>query len=315
MAPEDARSNNIQLEIDSSKLQMEEFKRLWKRINAKSAYVVDFDTRELVDKSVTALDKELRVSQVLVRVEQGEMEAIHSKEILQKGEAFIKHKGTTDKLDSVINTAVKYDLIGKIAAETGLTRKTVVSILQNIQRVTFEQFHRNPEDFIIKASNIINEQKATVIIQHIIYNKLEEVYTTDIFTEPALKGRLGVNAIKTEKHLYDHVIYDSNTEKEFATELDKREEVAIYIKLPNSFYINTPVGKYNPDWAIAFHEGKVKHIYFVAETKGDLSSMQLRKVEALKTHCAQEHFKRISSDTVRYEVVKNYSDLLDIVMK
>ena len=91
--------------------------------------------------------------------------------------------------------------------------------------------------------------------------------------------------------------------------------VAVYVKLPGGFYINTPVGKYNPDWAIAFHEGKVKHIYFVAETKGDLSSMQLRKVEELKVYCAREHFKKISSDTVKYEVVDSYDALLNVVMK
>ncbi len=315
MAPEDARGNNIQLEINNSKLQMKEFKRLWRKINAKSAYVVDFDTGELVKKSVDALNKELRVSQVFVKVEQGEMESIRSKETLQRGEDFTKGAGVTSKVDSEINTGVKYDLIGKIAVETGLTRKTVATILKEIEKVTFEQFHRNPEDFIIKASNIINEQKATMIIQHIIYNKLEQAYTTDIFTEPALKGRLGVNAIKTDKHLYNHVIYDSKNEMKFAEELDKKEEVAVYVKLPKGFYISTPVGKYNPDWAIAFHEDKVKHVYFVAETKGDLSSMQLRKVEELKIHCAREHFKEISSDTVKYEVVDSYDALLNVVMK
>ncbi|MDR3600350.1 MAG: hypothetical protein P4L49_07710 [Desulfosporosinus sp.] len=206
-------------------------------------------------------------------------------------------------------------MIGKIGAETGLTRSAVGSILRGIQKFTFEQFHRNPEEFIIKASNLIDEQKATVIIEHITYNKLDEAYSTKIFTEPTLKGRLVVNAMQAEKHLYDHILYDSKNEKEFATELDKYSEVAVYVKLPSGFYINTPVGKYNPDWAIAFHEDKVKHIYFVAETKGDLSSMQLRKVEELKIHCAREHFKKISSETVKYEVVDSYDVLLSEIMK
>ncbi|MEI6153619.1 MAG: restriction endonuclease subunit R, partial [Deltaproteobacteria bacterium] len=140
-------------------------------------------------------------------------------------------------------------------------------------------------------------------------------YSTNIFTGSALKGRLGVNAMQADKHLYDHIIYDSENEKKFATKLDKYEEVAVYVKLPSGFYINTPVGKYNPDWAIAFHEEKVKHIYFVAETKGDLSSMQLRKAEELKIHCAREHFKKISSDTVKYEVIDSYDTLLNEVMK
>jgi type III restriction enzyme len=210
---------------------------------------------------------------------------------------------------------IKYDLIGKIVAETGLTRTTVATILKKINKATFEQFHRNPEEFIIKSSNIINEQKATVIIEHITYNKLSETYDKNIFTSPTLKGKLGFNAMKAQKHLYDHVIYDSFKEKDFAEDLDKSEEVAVYVKLPRGFYINTPVGKYNPDWAIAFHEGKVKHIYFVAETKGDLSTMQLRRVEELKIHCAREHFKKISSDTVKYEVVDSFDTLLNVVMK
>lgn len=315
MTPEDARSNNIELRLKDSKLQMKEFKALWSKINSKSAYVVDFDTEELITKSIDALDKELRVSQIFFKVEHGEMKTIKSKESLQSGEAFTKVTGGTSKVDSAINTSVKYDLIGKIVSDTGLTRSTVVSILSGIEKVTFEQFHRNPEEFIIKASNIINEQKATAIIEHITYNRLKETYATDIFTQPTLKGRLGVNAMQAERHLYDHIIYDSKNERDFAAELDKSGEVAVYVKLPNSFYISTPVGKYNPDWAIAFYEDKVKHIYFVAETKGSLSSMQLRKVEELKIYCAKEHFKRISSDTVKYEVVDSYDALLNEVMK
>lgn len=318
LAPEDARSNNIELKLDDKKLKMKEFKALWSKINSKSAYVVDFDTDELIKKSIRALDKELRVSQIFFKVEQGEIENIKSKEALEKGEAFSKKPGVAgvvSKVDSDINTNVKYDLIGKIVAETGLTRSTVGAILRGIEKVTFNQFQRNPEEFIIKASNIINEQKATLIIQHITYNKLEEAYSTDIFTGHTLKGRLGVNAMQAERHLYDHIIYDSKNEKDFASELDKCNEVAVYVKLPRGFYINTPVGKYNPDWAIAFHEDKVKHIYFVAETKGDLSSLQLRKVEELKIHCAREHFKKISSDTVKYEVIDSYDTLLNEVMK
>jgi len=315
MAPEDARSNNIELKLNDSKLQMKEFKALWSKINSKSAYVVDFDTNELIKKSIRALDKELRVSQIFFKIEHGEMKTIKSKEALQNGEAFTKVTGGESKVDSAINMSVKYDLIGKIVDETGLTRNSVGTILRGIEKITFEQFHRNPEEFIIKASNLINEQKATVIIEHITYNKLEEAYSTDIFTIPTFKGRLGVNAMKAERHLYDHIIYDSKNERDFASELDKSGNVAVYVKLPNGFYINTPVGKYNPDWAIAFHEDKVKHIYFVAETKGDLSSMQLRKVEELKIHCAKEHFRKISSETVKYEVVDSYGALLNEVMK
>jgi len=315
MAPENANNNNVTLEVNNANLQMKEFKALWNKINAKSAYIVDFDTQELVDKSIRALDKELRVSQIFFKVEHGEMNTIKSKEALQNGDAFKKITGGISKFDSAINSNIKYDLLGKIVAETRLTRSAIGAILRGIEKYTFEQFQRNPEEFIIKASNIINEQKATVIIEHITYNKLDESYSTDIFTGATLKGRLGVNAMKTARHLYNHLIYDSKIEKDFASELDKWEEVAVYVKLPSGFYINTPVGKYNPDWAIAFYEDKVKHIYFVAETKGDLSSMQFREVEKLKIHCAREHFRKISSDSVKYEVVNSYDALLNVVMK
>jgi type III restriction enzyme len=179
----------------------------------------------------------------------------------------------------------------------------------------FDQFAGNPEEFIIKAADIINEQTATAIIQHITYDKLETVYNSSIFTEPTLKGQLGVNAMAANKHLYDHILYDSTNERSFAEKVDTSAEVAVYVKLPGGFYISTPVGKYNPDWAIALHEGKVKHIYFVAETKGSMSSMQLRLVEDAKIHCAREHFKAISAGSVVYDVVDSYAALLDKVMK
>lgn len=315
MAPENSRDKNIDVKLNQSKLDLKEFKSLWSRINTKSAYVVDFDTDELIDKSISALDKDLNVSKILFKIEHGEMDSIESREALQSGESFKKLNRATTKINSAINTNIKYDLIGKIVEETGLTRSSVSHILKGINKTTFEQFHQNPEEFISKASNLINEQKATLIIQHISYSKLEETYSTDIFTAPELKGKLDVNAMKTNRHIYDHIIYDSNVERNLANELDKCEDVAVYVKLPTKFYINTPVGKYSPDWAIAYYEGTVKHIYFVAETKGSLSSMQLRKVEELKRDCAKEHFKAISSDTVRYEVIDSYDRLLQEVMK
>ena len=140
-------------------------------------------------------------------------------------------------------------------------------------------------------------------------------YDTDIFTEPTIKGKLGTNAMKAQRHLYDHIVYDSTNERNFAADLDTNTDVAVYVKLPDSFYIATPVGHYNPDWAIAFYEGTVKHIYFVAETKGSMSSMQLRLIEESKIHCARKHFKAISSGNVVYDVVDSYQTLLERVMK
>ena len=161
----------------------------------------------------------------------------------------------------------------------------------------------------------INDEKATAIIEHITYDVLDEHYGMDVFTDPTIKGKLGVNAMKAKKHLYDHIVYDSSNERDFATDLDTNTDVAVYVKLPDGFYISTPVGHYNPDWAIAFYEGSVKHIYFVAETKGSMNSMQLRLIEESKIHCAREHFKAISNGNVVYDVVDSYTSLMEKVMK
>ena len=317
MKPENARSNNVELQVDPDKLAMPEFKALWSRISSKSVYVVDFDTQELIQKAIRSLDKDLQVSKIYFKVESGSMEEVKSKESLLEGSSFSKKKSEMYSQDKQVraNSAVKYDLVGKLVEETGLTRKAVIAILTGIQPVVFNQFRENPEEFIIKASSLINDQKATAIIQHITYHVLDDRYDTDVFTEPTLKGRLGTNAMKADKHLYDHILYDSTNERDFAKDLDVDSHVAVYVKLPDGFYISTPVGRYNPDWAIAFYEGKVKHIYFVAETKGSMQSMQLRDIEKAKIHCAREHFKAISSGDVVYDVIDGYQALLDKVMR
>ena len=320
MKPENARSNNVELQVDPDKLAMPEFKALWSRINSKSVYVVDFDTQELIQKAIQSLDKNLRVPRIYFKVESGSMEEVRSKESLLEGSSFSKKKSETYSQDKQVraNSAVKYDLVGKLVDETGLTRRAVIAILTGIEPAVFNQFRENPEEFILKAAALINDEKATAIIQHITYHVLDDRYDTNVFTEPTLKGRLDANAMKTEKHLYDHILYDSSNERDFAKELEIRSEVAVYVKLPNGFYISTPVGHYNPDWAIAFYEGSVKHIYFVAETKGSLDSMNfnhITPIEQAKIDCAREHFKAISSGDVVYDVVNGYQALLDKVMR
>jgi type III restriction enzyme len=317
MMPENARDKNVELHVDPEKLAMPEFKALWQRISSKSVYVVDFDTEELVRKSISALNRDLHVPKIFFKVETGTMEEIKSKDELLSGESFIKSRSYTYNGSKRIhaNSSVKYDLVGKLVGETGLTRKAVVEILTGIEKSVFDQFRYNPEEFIIKAAGLINDEKATAIIQHIAYHMLDERYDTDIFTEPTIKGKLGANAMKAQRHLYDHIVYDSTNERDFAADLDTNSDVAVYVKLPDSFYIATPVGKYNPDWAIAFYEGTVKHIYFVAETKGSMRSMELRLIEESKIHCAREHFKAISGNNVVYDVVDSYQALLEKVMK
>jgi len=318
--PENARKNNVEVTLDQSKLDSKAFRELWSRINGRSYYIVGFDEAELVAKAIAELNKRLRISKIYFKVEKGEQaKNIESKEQLQAGEAFVRANMVREDASLYMtmkaSSSVRYDLVGKIVAETGLTRKTVAAILVGIEKAVFDQFGDNPEEFIIRAANIINEQKATAIIEHITYDKLTSTFDTKIFTEPDLKkGALGVNAMETKRNLYDYVIYDSTNERDFATELEAHsQEVEVYVKLPKGFYISTPVGQYNPDWAIAFYEGKVKHIYFVAETKGDMSTLELRDIEKAKAHCAREHFRAISGENVKYDVVDSYDSLWRLV--
>ena len=318
--PEDARRNNVELQVDEEKLAMPQFKALWERISPKSVYVVDFDTDELVRKAIDALNWKLRVAKIYFKVESGEMQEIRSKDELLAGDSFEKKESAFYDAGKHIaaNSSVKYDLVGKLVDQTGLTRQAVVDILKGIEKNVFDQFKDNPEEFILKAAELINDEKATAIIQHITYDALDDRYSTDIFTEPTIKGKLGANAMKVQRHLYDHLVYDSENERKFATELDTCKDVAVYVKLPDSFYISTPVGRYNPDWAIAFYEGNIKHIYFVAETKGTLDTLQMNHItptEQAKIDCARAHFKAISGDNVVYDVVDSYKTLLEKVLK
>ncbi len=318
MQPEDARSNNVELKVDQDKLNSREFQALWKRISPKSVYVVDFDTDELIRKATVSLNRNLKVPKLFFRVETGAMEEIKSKDTLLAGDAFSKSSSATydASKQAGVGNSVKYDLIGKLVEETGLTRKAVVAILTGIEKGVFNQFKNNPEEFILQAGRLINDEKATAIIQHITYDMLDERYDTKIFTEPTIKGKLNVNARKATRHLFDHVVYDSDIEREFSEELDRAQEVAVYVKLPDGFYISTPVGRYNPDWAIAFYEGTVKHIYFVAETKGTMDTLQLNHispVEQAKIDCAKEHFKALSDESVVYSVVDSYGSLLNLI--
>ena len=271
--PVDARSDNVELHIDEDKKAMPEFRALWERISPKSVYVVDFDSKELVRHCIDALNRHLNVPPVYFKVETGAMEEIQSKQALEQGVAFTRARSNTYRTGVQMrpSSSVKYDLVGKLVEETQLTRKDVVNILTGIEKAVFDQVKTNPEEFILRAAALINDEKATAIVQHITYHVLEERYDdAEVFAEPAIKGKLGVNARAAQRHLYDYLVYDSQGEREFSEQMDASSQVAVYVKLPGKFYISTPVGHYNPDWAIAFYEGDVKHIYFVAETNYSL---------------------------------------------
>jgi type III restriction enzyme len=296
----------------NSNFEKKEFRELWSRINKRAAYAVDFDTAELIDKCITTLNDELRVTPLQYYIQRGEQTEETTYDQLQAGDAFKVKESSTGKLTTSIQSAVKYDLLGKISEQTQLTRKTIACILKDLNLAVFNQFKTNPEDFIAKASRLINEQKATVIVEHLTYDPLNEEHSLDIFTQEKPREDFS-KAIRTERHIYDYVFTDSKVERNFVSELDACTEVVVYSKLPRGFFIPTPVGDYNPDWAIAFKQGEVKHIYFIAETKGSMSSMDLREVEKSKIACAKKFFTTITSDQVKYDVVDSFSKLMEVV--
>lgn len=314
--PENARMVR-EARFDNKKFERKEFQDLWKKINHQTYYTVDFSTEELIENAAIALDSQLHVTQVSIQIVEGTMKQINSRDELVAGNAMVVMDNgiSYGRVNEQVGSNVKYDLIGKLVESTQLTRHAVVSILQKIKNSTFMQFRVNPEEFIIKAGNIINECKAVAVIEHVKYHKLNKEYDTDIFSSSALKGKLGVNALESRKSLYDLVVVDSaGVEMDFARDLEKESDVVVYTKLPGGFYINTPVGHYNPDWAIVFKEGtEIKHIYFVAETKGSTSTLQLRESERSKIECARRHFSTIADSSVTYDYVKTYSDLRKII--
>ena len=289
-----------------------EFKELWGRINHKAAYTVEFSSDELIRKAIDALDRQIDIPKLTYTVKKATQTA---------GNTFAVDKQERNKVDeNYTDTGVKYDLIGKVAEGTVLTRKTVRDILSKIQKARFDQFKNNPEKFIAEVIRIINEQKATMIVEHIQYHILKDTYSSDIFTKnqmifPAQMTPIRDDGKPLQKHIYDYLVADSKGEKDFAKNLDTSTEVVVYAKLPGGFAIPTPLGNYNPDWAIAFKVGSVKHIYFVAETKGSLSELQLREIEKAKIECAKKFFVSLGTTNTKYHVtyekVATYKDLMD----
>jgi len=301
----------------NANFEKQEFKALWSRINRKAAYSVEFDSDELVQKAVKEIDASLRVTPLQYTIQHGEQAAAVTYDGIKEGNAFTLKATETETNRNSIHSAVKYDLIGKLAEGTQLTRRTVAEVLKGINVAVFAQFKTNPESFITEATRLINEQKATVIIEHLAYDPVEDKFDLDIFTAGQTKQDFSKAGDKLQRHIYDYVLTDSNIERTFVKELDTSSDVVVYAKLPRGFLIPTPVGDYNPDWAISFKEGVVKHIYFVAETKGSMSTMELREIEKTKIKCARKFFdemnRRYAPENVKYDVVDSFGKLMEVV--
>ncbi len=313
-ATEDDRENNIsEAELKpNANFDKKEFQDLWNKIKIKTVYEVDFNSDELIEKSINAINAKLEVKKVLVTITEGEQKEQLDEISLKSGNSMIKKKDIAERTESLLG-ALKYDLVAEIARETNLTRKTIVKILQGLKELVFANFRVNPESFIREVSRLINGEKAATLINNITYSKLEESYDDTIFTVNNFKGSLSKNIIEVKKHIYNYLKYDSDIERDFATDLESGE-VSIYAKLPSGFKIPTPVGNYNPDWAIVFDTDKFKYVYFIAETKGSLESLELRGKEEQKIDYARKHFEALGHANIKYDVITSYKDLREKVM-
>lgn len=305
---EDGNATEVPASVLNSNYYKQEFQDLWKRLNHKYVYTVDYDSAELVEKAAKSINDNLKslvseLTYVITEAEQTDVDAFGATKTVRK------------KASTVSTSTVKYDLVGEIASGANLTRKTVVEILKKTEGVLF-LFRSNPESYIKNVVQLIKAEKSTMIVEHIGYSMIDGTYDSDIFT--AEKHATLNKSFKVGKHITDYIFTDGYAKKpeesvevRFAKQLEEAEEVVVYAKLPKAFKIPTPVGSYSPDWAIAFKKGSVKHIFFVAETKGSMDSMQLKAIEAAKIHCAERLFNEISTEDVKYHKVASYEDLLN----
>ena len=293
-----------------------EFQELWKQINHKYTYTVEFDSNELIRKSIAHINEKLFVSELQYTTTIGRQKSKMDEYEISRGDSFVRESSGTYTLTHSKTSQIKYDLIGKIAEGTVLTRKTVATILKGLREDKLYMFKNNPEEFISKVIKLIKEQKATMVVEHISYNQIEGGYDSSIFTAEK-SGQAFDKAFRANKAIQDYVFTDGSAEKSierrFVEDLDVAQEVCVYAKLPKGFYIPTPMGNYSPDWAIAFYEGTVKHIFFVAETKGTMESLNLRPIEQAKISCAKKLFNEMSTSNVKYHDVDSYQNLLNVM--
>ncbi|HFG6815608.1 DEAD/DEAH box helicase family protein [Acinetobacter baumannii] len=309
--------------INQANLERKEFQALWSRINRKAVYQIHLDSEKLIEQSISAVERTAVernnkfVETLSYKLAEATQNDESTYEQVKAKEMFGKVASKTEVANISIQSQVTYDLIGNIADDTNLTRKTVARILQGINAAVFAQFKLNPEAFIREMSRIINEQQAQMVIQGLKYNPLDSTYPdNEIFVS---NENIPLQAYKAERHIWDYVVTDSDNERKFVEELDGADEVVVYAKLPDRFQIPTPFGSYNPDWAIAFNKDKVRQIYFVAETKGSMLDSDLREKEKRKVDSAKKFFATLNQENqsleevVHYSVIDSFSSLMNLV--
>lgn len=303
----------------NSNFKTKEFQELWNNINHKYSYRVSFDSNELIENCINSIKANLTsVTRLKYNVVTGQQNNQITKMDLDNKNSFSQERSGSysENIDASHSTSAKYDLIYNIAKKTNLIRKTVSKIIIGTKE-TLRFFRENPEEYINKVSELINQQKASVIVNHISYYPMEDRFESDIFNE-SHKDFDSNKVFESKKAIQDYVFVDGNAkngnsiEMNFAKQLEAQKDVKVYAKLPSKFYIPTPMGKYTPDWAIVFENDKSREIYFIAETKGSLDSLELRAVEQGKINCAKSLYNKEGSK-LHYEQVTKFDDLYNSI--
>jgi type III restriction enzyme len=274
-----------------------EFQALWDRIKPKTTYRVEFETEALVNRAVATIKKMERIEAPKIRVSAGQVQVTKagvSTTAVSVGEERIKY-----------STRALPDILAYLQNETELTRSTLVRILKESGRLS--EIFENPQRFLDQIATILKYELHRLLVDGIKYERLvtdgkEAEWEMLLFKNEELVNYL--TALEVDKSVYEYVVYESEVEREFARKLDEREDIKLFVKLPGWFEIDTPVGKYNPDWAILKHNGQA--LYLVRETKGTKDFLKLRTSEADKVRCGQRHFEAIGAD---FEVVTTAAEV------
>jgi type III restriction enzyme len=286
-------------------LHSPEFKELWDRIKHKTTYRVEFDNEELVESCTRALRDAPPIPRTRLQWRKADLA------IGQAGvEATERPGAQTIVLDE--STIELPDLLTQLQDRTQLTRRTICRVLTGSQRL--DDFRRNPQAFIALAAEAINRRKRLAIVDGIRYQRLgdEYYYAQELFEQEELTGYLKNMFLETKKSVYEQVVYGSGTEAGFVDDLEKNDAIKIYAKLPGWFTVPTPLGPYNPDWAVLVEKDGVERLYLVVETKSSLFSDELRDKEGAKIECGKAHFEalRVRETPARYVVARSVDDIL-----
>lgn len=282
----------------------EEFKQLWDRIKYKTTFRVDFDVEDLIKKCTAEIQKNLIVGKTKFIYEKGVTK-------IERGGIGTAETSQTSHVYDAKDYALP-DIVSYLQNETNLTRRTLVAILTQCGRL--QDFKNNPQKFTDEVSAMIKRQMRHFIVDGIKYEKIgdDHYYAQELFDDKELIGYLNKNMLEAQKSVYDHVVYDSEVEADFARSFEQSKDVKVYAKLPGWFKIETPLGHYNPDWAVLVdHDGGEK-LYFVVETKGSILGEMLRPIEKAKIDCGREHFKALG-EAVGFTVADNFDTFMDKV--